>query len=1030
MRVRRIALLVLAATAHAGTILMPQPQSGLPAVLRANARRSPNLLQAPARLSVREAGEKLPTPVFAPDGGVEYGATLGEQKLHLTLAYPSGDARCLELTVSDLGDKPRSLLLTLTLSLRPTASRAFFPAGSSPQVTLVRGAPAVGYGYAAGGIPLGLPLGQVFDPQDDWGVAWFGWLGRLVEPLGCRVSRSTAAITVELTLPVTCPAGRSVARRIGFAVTPGDWRPALAELLAAFPRSFAPSLAVAPLQGPFVCSGGTPTDAQIQDWHDQGCRVVEIHGTAPWYGEYVPQASKWTAFVDDQWHFLRPRFEPPQRPADDAPWEVIRDWVEQQTPPTHSRAAVNDYIQRLHAHGMKGLIYFNPTEAWKPWALARFPDDRSLDPNGEPYPTWYESAQMIPDKDRPWGRYMLEQLRGELDIYPEVDGVFFDQSAGGGHDLAELCEAGTRIVRAQGKLCWWNGPFNLELAQLADGMMTEGGGTDTYRHLTEMMQYYGMAGKPIVSLGPADTAGYAECLVHGVIPTPVSKASAEMGERWFPLFRWLGNRKWVLEPRALDVPDGVSANLYRVPDGNLVVPFCREPLPDDKTARQFELAFTIRTTDAGSLRAAYLLEPDLRGCHKLPFARSGKALTVAVPRMGPAGLLVLAKSGVFAAAEGGLAVVAGRPARLRWTVDNWTAKPVRVAFAGGAAQSVAAGRSVAREATGTPAGERWAVPLSAKVDGRELAGPAEVWVDPPLLLFADAPAEIRDDQRLALTARLLSHLPAGTRLKLTAGAEGIAFDPAEAAVAAAPERAVSVRLAGRPTAAGEQTVRLGAVASDGTTATAEVTVAVVASALAPGGFDKIRAASLQLDVFGVDRAQRGAHRQPGGRHVQGPQPAARAAHARRGDGGLAGGHGRLHRRRGLGARGGHRLRQRPADDRDGAHGAGGPGADGALRGVLRHTAERAAGARRVRLRRRGVRAQAGDDQRRAAGQPAGAGRHLGGEEPGLGARSPRRADDAQRGGDRELEPHRRVQGPPGVDRDDQHKREDLRQRGR
>ena len=33
-------------------------------------------------------------------------------------------------------------------------------------------------------------------------------------------------------------------------------------------------------------------------------------------------------------------------------------------------AKLNDYIGRLHQHGIKGLIYFNPTEAWAPWAAA------------------------------------------------------------------------------------------------------------------------------------------------------------------------------------------------------------------------------------------------------------------------------------------------------------------------------------------------------------------------------------------------------------------------------------------------------------------------------------------------------------------------------------------------------------------------------------------------------------------------------------------------------------------------------------
>jgi len=309
---------------------------------------------------------------------------------------------------------------------------------------------------------------------------------------------------------------------------------------------------------------------------------------------------------------------------------------------------VNDYIARLHRHGIKGLIYFNPTEAWAPWAAAEFPNDREMRADGTPSPAWLESVEMIPDKNRPWGKYILDQMRGELKIYPELDGVFFDQSAGGGHDLYELCAEGCREVRAQGKICWWNGPYNAELASLADGMMTEGGGTKTYRSLTEIIQYYGLAGKPIVSLGPATTEGYSEMLLHGVTPQPVAAEEKEMAERWFPMFRCLRNRRWVLTAHALETESGVAANLFQVPSGDYVVPLVVQHggMAGGSSRSGFEVK--VRAEGGDGVKAVFLLTPDQPGYNKLPFHRAEGTITVSVPSFNLAGLLVLSKSGVMA----------------------------------------------------------------------------------------------------------------------------------------------------------------------------------------------------------------------------------------------------------------------------------------------------------------------------------------------------------------------------------------------
>ena len=494
--------------------VLPDSATGLPMQVAADAAAG-NLLARPVSLVLREGGKELPTPGLAAEGAGAFAGEAPGAAMRVELRHGSALFPFLEVTLTSDAAQARDLTCTLVFPVRQAADRAFFPAGERPRFALEPGAPPATYGYTAAGTGTAMPLAQLYSEKEDWGLALFEDLGELVEPMSTCVSRSDKETRVEVTLYFPCGPQGSATRRLYFVATRGDWRPALGAILAQFPGAFEPqNPQIAALHGPFVCSGGTPPDADIERWYAQGCRVVEIHGTPPWYGEYVPKADKWTPFADDRWHFLKPQFAAGQRPADDAPWREIRDFVESQVPPTMTQDAVRDYIERLHRHGMEGLIYFNPTEAWAPWAEAEFRDDRLMAPNGKPHPTWYESSCMIPDKSRPWGKYVLEQLRGELASYPQVDGVFFDQSAGGGHDLTELCAEGCRIVRAQGKICWWNGPYNMELATLADGMMTEGGGSETYRQLTEIIQYYGVAGRPIVSLG-AGARGDATAREHG-----------------------------------------------------------------------------------------------------------------------------------------------------------------------------------------------------------------------------------------------------------------------------------------------------------------------------------------------------------------------------------------------------------------------------------------------------------------------------------------------------------------------------------
>lgn len=849
--------------------LVPDPGTGLPARVLSPKMQGADMLIVPATLTIHEDGKEVPLPVATRIASDRYLIYLTDRGLKMEIKYGTEGFPYLEWVVERKSSSQGNLSATFYLTLRPSVDRAFFPAGDNPRFTLETGMAPASYSYGDGpGTKIAMPLGQVYSSAEDWGLTFFGEFGERIENLSTTISHSGKNVLLAITVSLSRTPAGTTSRRLYFAATRGDWRPALGAVLARFPEAFeSRNPDIAQLHGPFFTSTGTPPDTDIQNWYAQGARVVEIHGTFPFYGEYVALDRAWTPLSDDVWHLLKTQLPQNQRPRAGASWQEIKSFVEHRYPLSMTTSKVNDYIDRLHRHGMKGLIYINPTEAWAPWAEAQFASDRVLTTAGSTVPAWYESVSMIPDKQRPWGQYLLEQIRGQLRIYPQVDGVFFDQATRGGHDLTELCAEACRLIRAQGKICWWNGPYNMELAALADGLMTEWGGSEAFQQETETIQYYGMAGKPIVSLSPPTVSGYAELLVHGVIPRPVNQSQREIAERWFPLFSWLKNRRWVLEAHALDTTPGVQANLFRLPDGNLVVPVVPEPLQSDTGKLLFDIGVTVRVSGAADVHGVYLLMPDLRGYHKLPFVCEGDELRIAIPRLSVAGLLVLAKKGIFPALAGELDLVRGQEGTLHWVIDNWTAESKQASLNVDSpltqkrvAGQVVAGATMELETSvkvpADTSDPRLEIVASARVEGKEEAGKAELWIDPTLLLSVEGPTTARDDKVYSLVVNLLGHLPAGAKVNLKAESSAWQFDEGAKSVVLKPDGYAIVEFKGRPLRTGMTKIDL--VATDGSQVDvkAAIPVEVLATAMIPGGLDKVRSAELLLDVFGVDSGSR------------------------------------------------------------------------------------------------------------------------------------------------------------------------------
>lgn len=841
------------------------PRTGLPTQIVARRIQGGNVFNAPATLMLGEQGKEFSVQKARRLAPGQYLIDQPDPDLRMELRYGAAGLPYVDWVVTGKsGAAKGNLTATFVLAVRPSADHVFFPAANRPRFVLAQSASATTYSYGGSGTPTAMPLGQVYSPRGNWGLAFFSRLGEDTERMSTTLSRTRKSVRIQVTLHMRYPVSDTRIRRLYFVVTRGDWRPALGAVLKRFPKVFKPhSLSVATLQGPFVDSTGTPPDALIRDWYGQGARVVEIHGTFPFYGRYVSLHKVWTPLIDDRWHRLKARVPLGHRPPDSAPWQEIRRFVQERIPPIMTVAKVNNYIHRLHQHGMKGLIYFNPTEAWAPWVATRFPQDRILTASGQPVPAWYESVEMRLDIHNAWGRYLLNQIRGQLREYPRVDGIFFDQAVTGGRRMTAFCAAACQIVRAQGKICWWNGPYTVPLAELADGMMTEGGGSPAYRQWTKIVQYYGLAGKPIVSLGPATDSAYAEMLVHGVIPKPVSRAQHLMGKRWFPLFSWLRNRSWVLSAHALDTTPGVKANLFRLPNGDLVVPVVRKPATTVQHGPLFDVGVTVRTGDIAKVRAAYFLTPDLLGYHKLPLVREGHAVHITIPTLGVAGLLVLAKTGIFAALDGTMTLVRGHRQDLRWTVDNWTTTPKKVFLA----VNKPLGRKNISGVIGSDSTKSLTVPVTipkddernhlrivalTKIDGKMQTNEAALWIDSPLLLTAELPPQVRNNTTCLLVVRLLGHIETAGTFMIRVGSLAWRFeDPVRYAVVK-PNVPLTLTFTGHPMTTGRTVIRIIAAGGHQESTGIDVPVEVLGTTLSPGAFGTIRSAELLLDTFGVD----------------------------------------------------------------------------------------------------------------------------------------------------------------------------------
>ena len=346
-----------------------------------------------------------------------------------------------------------------------------------------------------------------------------------------------------------------------------------------------------------------------------GLRNLEIHFTYPHLGKYFPDEQPWIKAIDDKWSWVK-RTTDPAAPKEDAPYEEIKRYMAKVVQSRGSFDSVRQFIRRLKPRGIHSYCYFQPTESWEFFANRHFPECILRHPDGSPATTWYDHVQMDCRPETAWGQYLCRQLEQLLDALPEVDGIFMDQSAGDRADYAvcRITDRLARIAEARGKLLYWNGPYQVELIEHAVGMLAEAGAVQG-----EMIKYLTIGNKVCCGMGTSERQ-YQRNLLNGLWPSAPSqihegtfrydddpatfmqlpKPLADVHRRYMYLYELYPGKVWYLGAHALEVPEGLQANIFQRPNGDYLVAVIAPRRTMASGAENSPLRLKVRIADAGA----------------------------------------------------------------------------------------------------------------------------------------------------------------------------------------------------------------------------------------------------------------------------------------------------------------------------------------------------------------------------------------------------------------------------------------------
>lgn len=419
----------------------------------------------------------------------------------------------------------------------------------------------------------------------------------------------------------------------------GDWRPGLGWALERWPEYFRPQgQRVYEYEGGMIYDFITVPEERIVRDKALNLQWQEVGWSWPHLGLYVPETETW-------------QHQSSKDGGYGAGGQVTRQ-------------ALRDYLALLRKHHVGSFMYFQSTEAWQEYAERNFPESIVRKPDGSHCPTWVKCVVMNPNPEGPFGRHILAQVEAMLRVFPEIDGLFWDQNCYGGNDFAQQDEftmvggrrcsnleiaqrrmlgiAGPRL-HAAGKAIWSNGPVSIGVARHIDGAMSEG--TAGARRMAWLC-----LAKPLIILSYDTNLAATEQKLMAALETGGQPAVTlgkepcrQFEARYLEMLKLLLCREVVLTAYAYEPPTGFRGNIFRRADGNLLVTLVRES--GMKAPVMVEMA--VRPPKGTKVRAVYELIPEAKGLRQCAFVEENGALRWTVVSPQTAAMYLLAVRGRF-----------------------------------------------------------------------------------------------------------------------------------------------------------------------------------------------------------------------------------------------------------------------------------------------------------------------------------------------------------------------------------------------
>ena len=573
----------------------------------------------------------------------------------------SGSQLDFSVRITNQGTETAALCLEQQIVGLPLQGMCFAPSlqsdydlKQSGAAFAYRGAPCLSAGLPGG--PISIPMVCFYERERDLGFTVAAHIESPTPAFSCEVGADQAIVQRRFQLSP----GTSTTIRHFIIRHEGCWRPGLRWVRDAYPEYFMASDAtIEATHGCFVYVN-TANEELCDELAAQGVKNVEIHWTCPFFGKSVPEQDPWVKMLDDKWNTVK-RTTDSEAPQEDAPYEEIKQYVSRVMKPTGSCDEVRDFIRNLKTRGMQAYMYLNPTESWEFFANQEFPESIMRRPDGSPRMTWFDHVVMDCRPDSRWGQYLCDEVQRMLELYPEADGVFMDQSASDPDDfsVSRLTNTLSEIVERAGKTCYWNGPYMVDLLKHTVGLLGELGPLQG-----ERIKWLTIGSKVCCGLGHTEVQ-YQRNLLNGLWPPapalihargervsdsiahsqPIPEELERLHRDYMHLYERFPGKTWFLGPNPLDVPEGVQGNIFESADGEYLIPLIvpGHDIASGPYARDFVVS--VRVPDAEHIRSAYVRSVNLPGGrYRVPFKRQGDQMQVTIPWLGSACLLGLART--------------------------------------------------------------------------------------------------------------------------------------------------------------------------------------------------------------------------------------------------------------------------------------------------------------------------------------------------------------------------------------------------